>query len=303
MKLFYYQRRDGVKNFGDQLNQWLWPQLLPNGFDRDVSTVFVGIGTLLNHRLPERLGPASRVVVFSSGVGYEKPLRALPLHWQVSCVRGPLSARALGLAPALAITDGALLLRRCWRPAAAGRRWPAAFMPHIHHATLAAASWQQICQDLGWQYIDPRWPVEQVLSAIGQSQLLLAEAMHGAIAADALRVPWIAVQTSARILPLKWQDWCASVQVPFQPACLWPLPAYPPVAQGLRSAVRAGRYACRAAVADPAKLLRWGHPCPAAHLLKISQTQPPQLSQDSHCEQLTEQLETALEQVQAAFFT
>jgi succinoglycan biosynthesis protein ExoV len=263
--------------------------------------VLVGIGTLLNHRLPERLGPASRVVIFSSGVGYEKPLRALPPHWRISCVRGPLSAQALGLAPALAITDGALLLQRYWRPAAADRRWPAAFMPHIHHATMAAASWQQICQDLGWQYIDPRWPVEQVLRAIGQSQLLLAEAMHGAIAADALRVPWIAVQTSARILPFKWQDWCASVQVPFQPAYLWPLPAYRPVAQGLRSALRAGRYAGRVVAADPAGLLRWGQLATAAHLLKVSQTRPPQLSSDSHCRRLSERLETALEQLQATF--
>ena len=66
-------------------------------------------------------------------------------------------------------------------------------MPHIHNATAAAESWQRICQQANIRYIDPRWPIEEVLQAIGSSKLLLAEAMHGAITADALRIPWIPV--------------------------------------------------------------------------------------------------------------
>ncbi|MBD0337540.1 MAG: polysaccharide pyruvyl transferase family protein, partial [Cyanobacteria bacterium Co-bin13] len=227
MKLFHYQRRDGVENFGDRLNLWLWPQLLPGCFDDDAATVFVGIGTLLNHRLPERLGSAQQAVVFTTGVGYERSLRTIPPAWAIYCVRGPLSARRLGLPDSLAITDGAILLRQHYRPSGQ-KRFAYAFMPHIHHATFAGEVWQQICQEIGFGYIDPRWSVEEVLAAIGATEVLLAEAMHGAIAAEALRVPWLPVQTSARILPFKWQDWCASIRVPFRPVVLPPVLPYPP---------------------------------------------------------------------------
>jgi succinoglycan biosynthesis protein ExoV len=51
MELFYYQRADKLRNFGDSLNPWLWERLLPNFFDGDPSTTFVGFGTLLNNLL------------------------------------------------------------------------------------------------------------------------------------------------------------------------------------------------------------------------------------------------------------
>ena len=49
MKLFYWKED---QNFGDAMNVWLWPRLLPSNLDADDSTLFVGIGTLLNHRVP-----------------------------------------------------------------------------------------------------------------------------------------------------------------------------------------------------------------------------------------------------------
>ncbi|HEY9738606.1 MAG TPA: polysaccharide pyruvyl transferase family protein [Trichocoleus sp.] len=306
MQLFHYRRRDGVENFGDALNLWLWPQILPEAFGAgeealDSGLVLVGIGTLLNDRLPERLPKAQRVVVFSTGVGYEKPLRRLPAHWQIYCVRGPLSAQSLRLPMSSAITDGALLLRRCFqpnwvRPETQIKKSSFAFMPHIHHAVYGGEMWQQICQDLGFGYIDPRWSVTQVLNAISQSEVLLAEAMHGAIAADALRVPWIPVQTSPRILPFKWRDWCASVQVPFRPALLPPLvPPYPPYAQGARSGLRASRYWLRCYTQAPALPpdTRANHARAAQRLLAISRTSP-MLSQDRHLAVLEERLEGAI---------
>ena len=76
---------------------------------------------------------------------------------------------------------------------------------------------KKVCQNAGIAYIDPRWPVEQVLEAIGASGTLLCEAMHGAIVADTLRVPWIPVSSGARVLAFKWQDWCDSVGIAYQP--------------------------------------------------------------------------------------
>jgi succinoglycan biosynthesis protein ExoV len=210
MKLFYYQRPDGLRNFGDWLNPWLWERLLPRIFDGDETTAFIGIGTLLNHLLPQRVPQAQKLVIFSTGAGYEQKLTSPPDSWQIYCVRGLLSARQLGLGNKLAITDGAVLVRRLFEPT--GEKTSAfAFMPHVHHAKTAGTAWEWVCRQVGFQYIDPCWPVERVLSAISRTGVLLAEAMHGAIVADALRVPWIPTITSPRILTFKWQDWCSSL--------------------------------------------------------------------------------------------
>jgi succinoglycan biosynthesis protein ExoV len=244
MKLFYYQRKDGISNFGDALNDWLWPQLLGDRLKSDSSTVLVGIGTLLNSTLPTRVGNAQKVIIFSTGAGYEQPLKHLNPNWHIICLRGPLSAKRLGLSTDLAITDGALLVRRLFVPQAAPKT-DFAFMPHVHHAQFAGDFWAAVCQEIGWRYIDPRWSVEQVLTAISQTKVLLAEAMHGAIVADALRVPWIPVVTSPRILVFKWHDWCASVGVAYRPRYLMPLPDYPPYSRGIRSGLKG--------------LAHWGH--------------------------------------------
>ena len=240
MKIFYYRRRDGQPNFGDELNTWLWPQLLPNFFDSDESTQFVGTGTLLTHRLLERTATAQRLIIFSSGAGYEQSLSQIPAHWHIACVRGPLSAKRLKLPREQAITDGGLLVRRCFRPTGV-KKCSHAFMPHIHHASFADVVWKTLCNEVGIDYIDPRWPIERILQAISESDVFLAEAMHAAIEAGALRTAWIPVVTSPRILSFKWQDWCASIGVPYRPWVLLPLSDYPPYARGLRSSLQAGR--------------------------------------------------------------
>ena len=211
MKLFYFRGENGVANFGDELNLHLWPRLLPGAFDDDDDTQFVGIGTLLNDRLPA----ASRTVVFGAGVGYFGPPNPRDT-WSIYCVRGPLSARALGLPSADGITDPAVLIARLepqWRPAAQGR-WARAFMPHWQSEPDA---WRSLCDNLGIGFIDPRGQPDAVLDALGRTDVLITEAMHGAIVADALRIPWVPVRTRQAINSFKWDDWCGSLSLEYQP--------------------------------------------------------------------------------------
>lgn len=301
MKLFYYQRPDGLSNFGDQLNPWLWERLLPGAFARGESDVFIGMGTLLNHLLPQRVASAKKVLIFSTGAGYEGKLTAIPDHWRIYCLRGLLSARQLGLPDALAVADGALLVRRLFEPAG-GKVSAFAFMPHVHHAKAAGTAWAEVCRQVGFQYIDPSWPVERVLSAISQTGVLLAEAMHGAIAAEALRVPWIPIITSPRILTFKWHDWCSSVGLDYRPHYVMPPGQfYPPSARGLRSSIRYGRYWLNWLSQPPWRTLShfsgerrdWV----AAQLEQIAYRGHPQLSRDSRIEQLTVTLEEKLAQL------
>ena len=241
MKIYHYQRDDRQPNFGDELNQWLWPKLMPDCFSPqspDNTHIFIGTGTLLNSRLPQRIQAAKRVSFIGTGAGYEQPIQQIPKHWHIYCVRGPMSAQQLNLPASKAVADGGILVNRIFTNTQP-KHYSASFIPHIHHANYAADLWQSACNTANIPSIAPRWPVETVLTDVGQSQLLLAEAMHGAIVADALRVPWIPLVTSPRILSFKWQDWCQSVELTYQPQFVPPLPTYPRWGRGLRSGIAA----------------------------------------------------------------
>jgi succinoglycan biosynthesis protein ExoV len=210
VKLFYYPGLNGVTNFGDELNPWLWSRLLPDLEDRgEADWLFVGIGTLINDRLPR----ASRTIVFGSGIGYGDHVPRPDSSWRVHFVRGPRSAAALGLSSEAALTDPANLVASVWRERPP-KRTRCAFMPHWVNAN----EWiEALCREEGVGYVDPRWPVELVLERIAETGLLLAEAMHGAIVADTLRVPWIPIRSVAGVLEFKWLDWCESVGIAYEP--------------------------------------------------------------------------------------
>jgi succinoglycan biosynthesis protein ExoV len=172
----------------------------------DDETLFLGIGSILNRKIPEY--PAKKVV-FGSGFGYGSP-PSITDRWRFYCVRGPLTAKMLGLPASTAICDGAVLIRELVEPAQRAEH-KVAFMPH--HLTAKYDDWKSVCESLSICYIDPAASIESTLDAIRQSSVVITEAMHGAIVADALRVPWIPVRTRPRILEFKWQDWSSSIRL------------------------------------------------------------------------------------------
>lgn len=213
MKLYYYHCPTG--NFGDDLNPWLWKKLIPELIDNDDNNLFVGIGTLLNHRIPQ----TPNKIVFGTGLGYgQKP--EIDSRWRFYCVRGPLTAQALGLEPALAITDGAALVATIEQQPMV-RNGGIAYIPH--HQSALNADWGNICSQLGIRYIDPAWSVEKVFVEIRRSSTLLTEAMHGAILADTFRIPWQAITCYDHILDFKWADWCGSLNLKYQPKKIPPV--------------------------------------------------------------------------------
>lgn len=216
MKLFYHRFPSGIINFGDNLNPWIWERLLPKGFlDSDERHLFVGIGTLLNDKLPA----ADRTSVFGSGVGYGNRPSIVDGNWDFYAVRGPLSAQALEIDDSHAITDGAYLLRQVIREHAE-KEHAISYMPHFRLAKPALRSW---CGSMGIHYIDPSAPIEHTLEEIQKTKFLLTEAMHGAIVADCFRIPWLPVKSSKSILDFKWQDWCQSMNLEFDPVRIFPV--------------------------------------------------------------------------------
>lgn len=226
MKLFYCHIPGG--NFGDELNTYLWPRLIPNAFDGTVrfepksrqtvrladpnEQLFVGIGTLIRNDLPE----SATKHVFGSGIGYGVPPQMGP-HWSMHCVRGPLTAHALGLEPDKAITDPAILVRLLPR-GPIQKVYTHSFMPHWEMSL--SGDWERVCRILGVHYIDPRWAPSRVLQHIQQTSTLVTEALHGAIVADALRIPWIPVSSHHTVLKFKWDDWCRSIGIEYTPTAV-----------------------------------------------------------------------------------
>jgi succinoglycan biosynthesis protein ExoV len=195
-----YRWRGAAANFGDELNTILWPRLLPGFFDDDPAVRFLGIGSVLDQRHP---AGTVKLVAGSGYGGYERKPK-LDGTWIIHWVRGPRSAAVLGLPSGCALGDPAVLLPPVLGLAATGGT-DIGFMPHFESA--ARGAWRQAAEQAGARLIDPRDDPLAVLQAIGSCRLLLSEALHGVIAADALRVPWVAVRPLAPIHRAKWQDW------------------------------------------------------------------------------------------------
>lgn len=213
MKVYYY--KSGKGNFGDDINEWIWDELLPGFFDDNEDFLFSGIGTIINSVLMPK---HKKWVVFSSGAGYGAPPENFgDDNWDILCVRGPLSARVLGLSEDKGVTDGAALLSLLpeFQPIPESDRGDVIFIPH--HKALQSGHWEEACRRSGVSFVNPEGDARSVIQRIRQSRLVLADAMHAAIIADAMRVPWVPVVSSNHINTFKWIDWAETIEKDYKP--------------------------------------------------------------------------------------
>ena len=223
MKLFFC--RPKIPNFGDLLNEWLWPKIFPNFFDQDENILFIGIGTILDDRIPS----FPLKIIFGSGVRYPDNPPKIDSKWDIRALRGRLSAKVLKVNEKLAITDPAVLVRNYFFPKEEmqHKKYNISYIPYFRSASK---EWDYACKLAGVKYIDPRFPVDKCLLKILQSRFIITEAMHGAIIADAFRIPWIAIRSlnafhEGVTHSFKWKDWCSSLDLEFRPIdlpVLWP---------------------------------------------------------------------------------
>jgi succinoglycan biosynthesis protein ExoV len=206
-------------NFGDELNRWLWADLIADSLDAaEDDVLFVGIGTVLDRNLPS----ARLTIVFGTGTGYTPAppdISSNLSRWRIYGVRGPMTARVLKLGEHVAMTDPAILLNQLPEFSGLNRRG-VVFVPHWK--SVRYGDWQRICDALGIEFVDPCQESKLVVRRIASAEKVLAESMHAAIIADAFRVPWIPLALSREISPFKWVDWASSLHVAYQPVCLPP---------------------------------------------------------------------------------
>lgn len=205
-----FRPADDCRNFGDELNGYLWPRLIPE-LD-STPGLFVGIGTHLDEKLP-RVEPT---IVFGAGAGYGRPPDLS--HADVRFVRGPRTARMLGLPldnngpnPRW-ITDPAILVVD---EDPFGLHLDVSFVPRWS-VMASDPTIPERLERLGIHTISPLWEPARVIAEIAGSAHVITEALHGAVIADALRIPWTPVYSEQGHFT-KWLDWCESMDVRYEP--------------------------------------------------------------------------------------
>jgi succinoglycan biosynthesis protein ExoV len=193
----------------------MWSEFLPGCWGTNDDVWFSGIGTVIaRHIMPA----AHKWIVFSSGVGYGTPPQDFGHSgWEIVAVRGPLSASVLHLPENKAVVDGAMLIGSLpsFVPLPESERSGIVFMPH--YEMLPAGYWPEVCRRAGIEYLSPLGDSKRIASRIRTAKLVLADAMHAAIVADSLRVPWVPLRSSDQINTFKWLDWTLSLRCPYEP--------------------------------------------------------------------------------------
>ncbi len=206
-------------NFGDNINDVLFQEIfgirdsVGNSEPLTDGINLLGIGTLLNSHL--NLSDAAALWVIGSGAGNTPYRPKLTSNNIIFFVRGPLTCQYYGLPPYLALADSAYLLAEKFRDAARGNALPPrrfGIIPHHWSLESNPQPWGQVSQTAF--LIDPRLDWQTFIRQVNSCEVLVTECLHGAIAADILRKPFIIFATTPRFHAFKWLDWAASMGLP-----------------------------------------------------------------------------------------
>jgi len=220
MKYIYYKSDNG--NFGDDLNEWLWPKFF-GANDENSDKCFLGIGSVLYNDFPliKELPPDKRKIVFGTGIRPTYKAFKFDKSWDIRFLRGPLSSRIFNNGFEY-IADAAYCLRHLdnfKEFAGIKKKHEVSVIPYFK--SVDYVDWESLCKDLNYNYISPYGEkgIEHTLKEIASSKLIITEAMHGAIIADLFRVPWNRFVLSTpftegqMVSEFKWMDWLFSVDI------------------------------------------------------------------------------------------
>ncbi|UQG54163.1 MULTISPECIES: polysaccharide pyruvyl transferase family protein [unclassified Marinobacter] len=214
MSIFYFSKFSSEynsSNFGDDINPELLGRLFSKRLIASENVCILGVGTILNDHNIKAVDSFKKKVIFSSGVGYGAVTNDLDESWDVVCVRGPKSAEALKVGAEKAVCDGAILLSDYYEVFPESCRCiSVTFIPHLKTHWSAGKALKKITQSLGINYLSPDVTQVDFIKQVSQSKLVITEAMHGAILADTMRVPWLPIQIYEHNR-FKWEDWFQSI--------------------------------------------------------------------------------------------
>lgn len=195
-------------NFGDDLNEWIWDRLIPGWQQWDDDVTLFGVGTLINDRSVAAYAH-ERTLILGTGVGYGDVVKgSIPRSWDFRSVRGPRSARLLGLSEARGLIDPAVMISDFPEFQKNPKSDTPIFVPH--HASVDRHDWSRLCRRFGLNYVSPNSDAVSVIQSIAKAPLVVAESMHAAIIAESFRVPWVPASIGPKFNAEKWIDFFES---------------------------------------------------------------------------------------------
>lgn len=230
MKIYAYQAPHG--NLGDDLNHWLWTRVLQPEFLQRPG-VFMGIGSVIHPDHFRRLPEDRPLYIFGAGCrSAQNPFEGVDIQRRTVMVRGPLSAQALNLSQDYAGLDAAYALQftdEYDQLRSLPKKHALTLIPYfrsgplVHYPLVSALKRWNILRS------DRYGTIPHALQTIAESQLILTESLHGAILADALRVPWMRLwyylerPADRETAEFKWADWQQSLGIERIPTLRMPL--------------------------------------------------------------------------------
>ena len=198
---------------GDAINPLIFEHFLGDEvLDGNPSSRLLGIGSILGLKSH----PGCQKIVLSSGwADDEATYGAKPNidgNYDIRAVRGPLTARALSLPDELAVIDGAYLIADVLKRSKPAVKGVIGFIPH-HKSLDFYPDWESIAEAAGFVLLDVRLEPSEFMEALWSCEYVVTEAMHGAILADAYRIPWVPIRLYGHINEFKWLDWAASLKL------------------------------------------------------------------------------------------
>ena len=270
--IIHYEK---VNNFGDRLNTEFWARLFHQIDVNASQPAILGVGTILNDR-HFGLIESNGCLIAGSGYGYDG-ITKISDRTRLAFVRGPRTCEALRISPKYFAGDPAYLADEVIGFERSASQLGVAFLPHFESEYLFRWNW--VCRFCSVKYISPSESFQSVLQRISAASLLVTESLHGAILADSLRIPWIAVKTREEINEFKWNDFFCSLGMQVE---LVPLPPPKPG---------------RKAMFKPQSLLR-----SKANLLRIAKGRP-NLSKDCESLGMKDRLRSRFDSIKEAYRT
>lgn len=204
MKIKYHN--DWRGNFGDDLNLVFFNEFINE--KRNDLTIY-GIGTLLNNVH----GKIKNSVIIGAGYGYGESLDFDKDSTTILGVRGPVTAKKMGLDPEQdVIGDPALYVSRMKefnKPLTKKYKKVIA----LHHATAELFDYHK--KEYGdYYFLDPGLEtIEDYIEIIRGAEEIYTESLHGAIISAAFGKPFTAISMITNLEQKKWLDFYNSVGI------------------------------------------------------------------------------------------
>jgi succinoglycan biosynthesis protein ExoV len=212
--------KSSISNFGDELNETFWEKSLGSAVcQARPNEAILGIGSILHFKINAAY---EKINVLGTGISQARTPNFLNNNYQFWFVRGPLTANLFGLDKKLAISDPAVLIPDLYKMDLSEVQQGGIFIPH--YASALSGGVEAACKLAGIRYISPMENLESIVYNISSARFVITESLHGAILADAYRIPWTPVASPfISKAAFKWHDWCQSLNLSYSPISLPPL--------------------------------------------------------------------------------